>query len=483
MVAVPVFGAVLVPVAARIAPKREKLLSLLLGVITVLAACRLLVAASHGESISYSITFPMGFGLTLYSDYLAAFAAVVSSSISAVIIYYSNGYITESRGHAEYYSMVTLFLGSMMGLVFSQNLIWMFVFWEITAVCSWRLVGYYRGEKELLKANKTFLVTVFGALCMLLGIAAIYAYNGTVDLGHLRGQMLPDFAVLMLMLGIFSKSATLPFSTWLPDAGVAPSPVTALLHAAVLVKIGVYAFARIFCATSPMDPVWSMCILYVAGASTIISAGAALVETDIKRIIAYSTISQIGFIFLGFAVMNDVGIGGAALYILMHGVAKAGLFLCAGIIEHKAHTKDITKMGGLFKTMPVTAVAFGLCAFSVMGIPPFGGFFCKLMVLRGAAAFGHPEILMMFVFGAVLTIIYLLRLFYAVFMGTQRPAENRGHEAAPQMLASVTALGVASLLLGIFIYYPAHYAQTMCLEMGFGSSIRAAASVLPGVSR
>jgi len=470
VVAIPVFGSFLIPLAGLSSQKRDKHLALLLGALSFLSACMVLLSVARGEAVSWRLPLPLGFDLQLEADYLSAFMGAVSSSISAIIIFYSQGYITAQRGHTEYYSIVTLFLGAMMGLVYSMNLIWMFVFWEITAICSWRLVGYYRGEKELQKANKTFLVTVFGALCLLLGIISIYAANGTVDLRHLKGETIPDFAVLMLLLGIFSKSATLPFSTWLPDAGVAPSPVTALLHAAVLVKIGVYAFARIFCATVQLDPVWSTFVLFIAGMSALVSGGAALIETDIKRIIAYSTISQIGFIFLGLAVMNRIGVAGALLYILMHGVAKAGLFLCAGIIEHKAHTKDITKMGGLFTAMPVTAVSFGLCAFSVMGIPPFGGFFSKFMVFRGAASFGHPGIVVLFLIGAVLTLVYLLRVFYAVFLGPQRPvavtAGARAHEAPVQMVSSVALLGTLSLLLGIFVYYPSHYLEVLCSQIG-----------------
>ena len=216
----------------------------------------------------------------------------------------------------------------------------------------------------------------------------IYAETGSFDLMTikmvLKGHPLSFLTTAMILAGILSKSATLPFQTWLPDAGVAPSPVTALLHAAVLVKIGVYVFARLFIATFPIEQIWHTVVPAIAVISAIVAAGAAMIDTDLKRIIAYSTISQIGFIFLGLAVGNIIGIVGGLLYILMHGLAKAGLFLCAGIIEQNTKTKDITKMGGLISTMPLTALAFIGCAFSVMGIPPFGGFFSKYLVFMGA---------------------------------------------------------------------------------------------------
>ena len=243
------------------------------------------------------------------------------------------------------------------------------------------------------------------------------------------------------MSGILSKSATLPFHTWLPDAGVAPSPVTALLHAALLVKIGVYVFARLFIATFTVDEVWHTVIPIIAAASALVSAGAAMIETDLKRIIAYSTVSQIGFIFLGLAVGNRNRRGRRLLYIMMHGLAKGGLFLCAGIVEQNTKTKNITQLGGLIKTMPVTAIAFLLCSFSVMGIPPFGGFFSKFMVMTGAIQSGHLWIMLVFLVGAFMTIIYLFRVFNLVFMGETKTVGHR--EGSPVMVISVALLAAA----------------------------------------
>jgi len=268
---------------------------------------------------------------------------------------------------------------------------------------------------------------------------------------------------LLILFGIFSKSATLPFHTWLPDAGVAPSPVTALLHAAVLVKIGVYVFARLFISTLTLGEVWHTIVPVIAGVSMLVSAGAAFVETDIKRILAYSTISQISFIFLGLATGNEIGIAGGLLYILMHGLAKGGLFLCAGIVEQNTGTKDIKKLGGLIKTMPVTAISFLLCAFSVMGIPPFGGFFSKYMVITGAINNGQLAIALTFFAGAILTILYLLRVFTMVFLGDLKIGLIK--EKSPVMVTSVALLAVLSLLAGIFIKYPSDFAALTVQQM------------------
>ncbi|OGS13651.1 MAG: hypothetical protein A2234_00895 [Elusimicrobia bacterium RIFOXYA2_FULL_58_8] len=464
-VALPVLGAFTIPIAGRISTSARNTLSVLLGLATFLAAAALFWPVCAGRTVAVGVSFPLGFDFILQADMLSVFMASVSAFVSAIILVYSLDYVSHYENQSEYYTMVVLFLGSMMGLVFSVNLLWMYIFWEMTGFASWRLVGFFRSDKDVAKANKTMLVTIFGALCMLIGIIIVYFDYGTLDMNALHGEAISAVAAAFILVGILSKSATLPFSTWLPDAGVAPSTVTALLHAAVLVKIGVYAYARIFGVTFAAPDGFSTAVLYIAGASALVSAGAAMVETDIKRIIAYSTVSQIAFIFLGLAAGNATAFSGALLYILMHSVAKGGLFLCAGIIEQNTHTKDITKMGGLFSSMPVTGTAFALCSLSVMGIPPFGGFFSKFMVFSGAAQNGSLPVLLMFLAGAVMTLLYLVRLFYKIFMG-----ENAGHqnpkEGSYTMVASVMALALIGLALGALIHYPAAYTQLLTTNLG-----------------
>jgi NADH:ubiquinone oxidoreductase subunit 5 (subunit L)/multisubunit Na+/H+ antiporter MnhA subunit len=467
-VALPIIGALLIPLANRISVKARNIYSVALGLATFAATASMLPHMLAGETAAFSLSFPLGFDFVLNADLLSVFMAAISSFVSAIILIYSLDYISHYDDQTEYYAMVVLFLGSMMGLVFSANLLWMYVFWEITGFASWRLVGFFRSDRDVAKANKTILVTVFGALCMLVGILMVYFDSGTMDLRLLRGEHISMAAAILILVGILAKSATLPFSTWLPDAGVAPSTVTALLHAAVLVKIGVYAYARIFGVTFLPDPAFSQGVLILAGASALVAAGAALIDKDIKRIIAYSTVSQLGFIFLGLASGNKAAFAGALLYILMHSVAKGGLFLCAGIVEQNTHNKDITRMGGLITTMPLTALAFALCSLSVMGIPPFGGFFSKFLVFKGAAQNGSLLVLAMFLIGAVMTLLYLVRLFYLVFLGEDK--ETNPREGSAVMVASVLALALIGLALGALIYYPASYVDTLTTQLGVGLS-------------
>ncbi len=463
---VPVMGAFTLPAIGRISEHLRNALALIFVLASLVASAMLVPTVLSGQTITVALAGPLGFNFVLTADPLSVFMAIVSSFISVIITMYSFGYISHYPNRNEYYTMVVLFIGAMMGLVFSSNLILLYIFWEITAIASWRLIGFFREKQHVIKADKAFMVTIFGALAMLFGFILLYAETGSFDLAVIKGYFgvnpISNWIVLLILLGILSKSATLPFHTWLPDAGVAPSPVTALLHAAVLVKIGVYVFARLFVMTLPIAAIWHTVVPIIASASALISAGAALIETDMKRIIAYSTISQIAFIFLGLAVGGNIGIAGALLYILMHGIAKGGLFLCAGIIEHGTRTKDITKMGGLLASMPITAISFLFCALSVMGVPPFGGFFSKYMVMSGAFN-QNVWIAMVFLVGAFLTIIYLFRLFNMIFMGEEKAHSEA--EGSRVMVASVAILGILSLAGGIWISYPAAYVQITLKQM------------------
>lgn len=464
IVFVPTIGAFILPLVGRVSERLRNLSALGFVIYSLAATAAISFATMREGSITTADSF-LGrcCHLVFYADGLAVFMAMVSALISAIIVLYSFGYISHYENQDEYYLMVVLFLGGMMGIVFSANLIFLYVFWEITAITSWRLIGFFREREHVLRADKAFLVTMLGSVLMLVGFISIYQQNGTFDLPALKNSHLSNMAVLLILAGILSKSATLPLHTWLPDAGVAPSPVTALLHAALLVKIGVYVFARLFIATFTVDEFWHTAVPVIAGSSAIVSAGAAMLETDLKRIIAYSTVSQIGFIFLGLAISNQMAAAGALLYILMHGLAKGGLFLCAGVVEQNTGIKDITKLGGLIKTMPVTAVSFLFCGFSVMGIPPFGGFFSKYMVITGAIESGQLWISLVFLAGAFMTIIYLFRVFNMVFMGEEKVKSRP--EGSAVMVISVATLAALSLAGGILIYFPFQFAQSAVQQL------------------
>jgi proton-translocating NADH-quinone oxidoreductase chain M len=461
---IPIIGSLAVPLAGLLGRRVRSAWAVLASGITAVLPLTLLPFALRGGELVVRQPLVLGLDFILIIDPLSVFMAAVSSFIGFLIVVYSLGYMRREENQSEYYLMVVLFIGSMMGLVFSGNLIFLYLFWEIIAIACWRLIGFYREPDHVRKADKAFLLTFFGAVVMLLGFIQIYGVTNTFDITAMRGTMIPGTAVLLILFGLFSKSATVPLHTWLPDAGVAPTTVTALLHAAVLVKIGVYAFARLFLYTFRLPEGWQQAIPILVVFSSLVAAAAAAVETDLKRILAYSTVSQIGYIFLGFSMMNATGVSGSLLFILMHGLAKAGLFLCAGIVIHAVHTKDIREMGGLIKTMPVTALAFLACAFSVIGIPPFGGFFSKFLVIMGTVQAGQVWLAAAALFTAVLTMYYLFKVFSMVFLGE---AKHPAPEKTKSMVFVVAALAVLSLAAGLLVSWPMKLTNIATTQMSW----------------
>ncbi len=461
---IPILGSFAAPLAGLAGGRVRSVWAVLVSGATAVLPLTLLSFALQGGELVLRKTLALGFDLVLVVDPLSIFMAAVSSFIGFLIVVYSLGYIRREENQNEYYLMVLLFIGAMMGLVFSGNLVFLYLFWEIIAISCWRLIGFHREPLHVRKADKAFLVTFFGAVVMLLGFIQIYGVTNTFDITAMRGTLIPGPAVLLILFGMFSKSATVPLHTWLPDAGVAPTTVTALLHAAVLVKIGVYAFARLFLYTFRLPDGWQEALPIVVMVSSLVAAGAAAVENDFKRILAYSTVSQIGYIFLGFSVMNASGVSGSLLFILMHGLAKAGLFLCAGIVIHAVHTKDIREMGGLIKTMPVTAVSFLVCAFSVIGIPPFGGFFSKFLVILGTVQAGKTWVAALALFTAVLTMYYLFKVFSMVFLGEAR---HPAPEKTQSMVCVVAVLAFLSLAAGLLVAFPAKLTNIATTQMSW----------------
>jgi NADH:ubiquinone oxidoreductase subunit 5 (subunit L)/multisubunit Na+/H+ antiporter MnhA subunit len=240
IVFVPLIGAFILPIAGRISVKLRNLLALSFVLVSLVLTMIISLPIFRGEAITADAIFNNVYNFVLYADGLAVFMAFVSALISAIIIFYSFGYISHYENQDEYYLMVVLFFGGMMGLVFSGNLIFLYLFWEITAITSWRLIGFFREKQHVLLADKAFMVTMFGSVLMLLGFISIYQQTGSFEMAAIKDAMgtghLSNLAAALILAGILSKSATLPLHTWLPDAGVAPSPVTALLHAALLIS-------------------------------------------------------------------------------------------------------------------------------------------------------------------------------------------------------------------------------------------------------
>jgi NADH:ubiquinone oxidoreductase subunit 5 (subunit L)/multisubunit Na+/H+ antiporter MnhA subunit len=446
---IPILGSLATLVVDRFSATLRNVLAVLIMLATFICCLVLIPDASQYTTILIAPLPLPGLNVSFVIDGLGVFTAIMSSLIGLLIVVYSLGYMSEYSHQGEYYFLVVLFLGAMMGLVLSANLLLIYIFWEITAICSWRLIGFYRDPQHLRNADTALMMTVFGSFFMLVGLEMIWHDTGSLNFVAIQGHSVSDLALFFIFLGILAKSAQVPLQVWLPAAGVAPSPVTALLHAAVLVVIGVFAFTRIFVSTLRFPLDWQIAASTVAVCTIIIASGAALKENNAKRILAYSTLGQLGYAYLGLASMNPISIAGGLIYLLAHSLSKAGLFLCVGIIEHKTHTRDIRELGGLFKTMPITAISFILCALSIVGLPPTAGFFGKLAIFMGTLQSGKTIFAIVAVLGAILTMIYMLRLFNVVFLGELKQPEVK--EGSPVMLATVIVFAILSLAIGFGI--------------------------------
>ena len=447
---IPILGSVLTLIADRINGLLRNILALLTVAATLACALFLVPIAEKAETVMLGPSTIPGFGFNFIIDGLGVYVAIMSALIGLLIVAYSVGYMRDYEHLGEYYFLVVLFLGAMMGLVLSANLLLIYIFWEITAICSWRLIGFFRDPEHLRSADTALLMTVFGSFFMLVGMEMVWHETGTLTISAIRGHTVSDLAMFFMFIGILAKSAQVPLQIWLPAAGVAPSPVTALLHAAVLVVIGVFAFARIFIGAFNLPANWQTYTSIVATLTILIAGGAALVENNAKRILAYSTLGQLAYVYLGFASMTAIGIVGGLVFLLAHSLAKAGLFLCVGIIEHKTHTKDIRELGGMFCNFPVTAVAFILCALTIIGFPPSAGFVGKMMIIMGALQGGKVIFAALAVLGALLSLGYMLRLFNAVFLG-QNTHWKEIREGTAGMVLTVVSFALLSLLAGLAV--------------------------------
>jgi NADH:ubiquinone oxidoreductase subunit 5 (subunit L)/multisubunit Na+/H+ antiporter MnhA subunit len=391
------------------------------------------------------------YGINFFCDKLSFIFAAVSLFCALMIYLYSLGYFSEStpedKNRFSFWGLI--FIGSMLGVLFSDNLISLYLFWELAGLCSWRLIGFYREKQHLFNADKALMITGGGAGIMLLSLMLIYLQTGSINISELSGTTVTQTVFILFFVGVITKSATLPFHSWLPAASVAPTPVTAFLHAAVLVKIGLYGIARIFGTTLAVSGsiVWAG---YLALLSSFVAGFIAFRENDIKKILAYSTVSQLGFMLAGFLAFNIISFLGTLVFYTAHAVGKGCLFMCAGIIEKLTGTRDIRKMNGLMKKIPMVSFSYLICMLSVMGLPPVLGFWGKFGIITGMVSTGKVIFGFFAILTSILTLFYLLRSFKYVFMGR---AEEKTYclKNGNPMVISVVIMAFLSLLLGLLL--------------------------------
>lgn len=409
-------------------------------------------------------TQTLHFDLGILLDPISVMMLVVISTVSLMVHLYSFGYMKGEKGFQRYYAFLSLFTMSMLGLVVATNIFQMYLFWELVGVSSYLLIGFYYTKPSAVAASKkAFIVTRFADLGFLIGILLYGYYGGTFaftpdSMTLLTGgaAMLP-LALGLMFVGGAGKSAMFPLHIWLPDAMEGPTPVSALIHAATMVVAGVYLVARMFPLFIAYAPQVLEVIGWVGAFTAFFAASIACVQTDIKRVLAFSTISQIGFMIVALGVCTDMnphegGLGYMAsmFHLFTHAMFKALLFLGAGSIIHAVHSNEMSAMGGLRKYMPVTHITFLIACLAIAGIPPFSGFFSKDEIL--AACFHYSPVM-----GWVMTVIaamtafYMFRLYYGIFWGKENKelhAHHTPHESPLVMTFPLIFLAAVTCVAG-----------------------------------
>ncbi len=400
--------------------------------------------------------FSLDFGILL--NPLSLLMLLIVTGVGSAIFIYSIEYMEHDAGFGRYFAGLSLFAFSMIGIVLSSNLLQLFIFWELVGVSSYLLIGHWYQKNEAADAGKkAFLTNRVGDFGFLLGILCLWVLSGPegarslnlLKLNSALGNMLLHrealtVALILVFIGVMGKSAQFPLHVWLPDAMEGPTPVSALIHAATMVAAGVYLLARLFFLFHHAPFVMEG-IAYLGGFTALFAATQALVQNDIKRVLAYSTLSQLGLMVMA------VGLGSASaamFHLSTHAFFKALLFLAAGSIIHAAHEQDIKKMGGLLMKMPVTSSVFLIGTFALVGFWPASGFWSKEEIL--ALAFRENNVL--FIVGmitAFFTALYMGRVLVLAFFGPSK-LTTKPHEPGPLMILPLVVLAVLSIFAGAF---------------------------------
>ncbi|HEU4964750.1 MAG TPA: NADH-quinone oxidoreductase subunit L [Bacilli bacterium] len=411
-----------------------------------------LTVGSFDLSVGYEVTA------------LNAMMLVVVTFVSTLVLLFSKGYMNGDKRFVVFYQYLCLFIFSMLGLVISPNLLQMYIFWELVGLCSFLLVGFWYFKPEAAAAaKKAFIVTRIGDLGLFIGIVLVFVATGTFEYSGVfqaiqSGQLNIDWmshdnfvtlVAILIFVGAIGKSAQFPLHTWLPDAMEGPTPVSALIHAATMVAAGVYLVARAF-PLFEASPDALTVIAIIGGITAIFAALIGLTQNDIKRVVAYSTISQLGYMVMALGVSAYVA---STFHLMTHAFFKALLFLAAGSVIHAIHhNQDIRKMGGLWKKLPITGWTFLIGALALSGIPPFAGFWSKDEILTGALQSGNTTLFVLGLIAAFCTAFYIFRVFFLTFTGEfrgEKDVYDHAHESGSVMTLPLVLLGIMAIIAGL----------------------------------
>ncbi|MGE5424372.1 MAG: NADH-quinone oxidoreductase subunit L [Syntrophothermus sp.] len=422
------------------------------------------------NTVWLQLTDKLHIDLGVLIDPISVMMLIVITTVSFMVHLYSIGYMKGEKGYMRFFSILSLFSFSMLGLVVATNIFQMYIFWELVGVSSFLLIGfYYEKDSAVAASKKAFIVTRFADLGFLIGILLLSFNTGTFDFLSLTdpngsaisqgsgimflGLSTMTWSMIFILMGGAGKSAMFPLHIWLPDAMEGPTPVSALIHAATMVVAGVYLVARMFPIFHFSAPAALDVVMYVGAFSSLFAAVIACTQYDIKRVLAYSTMSQIGMMMFALGVSGygeEAGLGYMAsmFHLFTHAFFKALLFLGAGAIIHAVHSNLMTEMGGLRKHLPITHITFLIACLAIAGIPPFAGFFSKDEIL----AAGHMKSTVLFftmILVSGLTAFYMFRLYYSIFWGKEQHYHHTPHEAPKVMTIPLMLLSLGAIFAGL----------------------------------
>jgi NADH-quinone oxidoreductase subunit L len=460
----PLFSAAAIGLGAFRSRKASAAISV--GAVTGSFLLTLLLIPAVGElhpSVTWLAIGELQIDIGLQIDQLSKLMLCVVTGVGSLIHIFSLGYMKEDRDFSRYFAFLSLFIFSMLGIVLADNFVMMFIFWELVGVSSYLLIGFWFEKPSAADAaKKAFLTNRVGDFGFLLGILMVWATMGSLDFDFIKGELekgtvaISGLAGFLIFCGAMGKSAQAPLHVWLPDAMEGPTPVSALIHAATMVAAGVYMLCRVFFL---IEGTWAMeAIAWIGGLTSLMAALMAVQQDDIKRILAYSTLSQLGYMVMA------VGLGStdaAMFHLTTHASFKALLFLGAGsVIVALHHEQDIWKMGGLRERMPKTFWTFLIGTMALCGVPLFSGFFSKEAILD-AALENNILLFLVAVFVALLTTFYMTRLFIVAFMGEPRSKHaEQAKESPAVMTVPLLVLAVPSVIAG---YFNAHAPNPLVL--------------------
>ncbi|HAO47272.1 MAG TPA: NADH-quinone oxidoreductase subunit L [Ferruginibacter sp.] len=442
-------------------------------------------------------------------DPISVMMLVVVTFISLMVHIYSLGYLKGEERFPTYYAYLGLFTFSMLGLVMSSNIFQIYIFWELVGVSSFLLIGYYYDKPSAVAAcKKAFIVTRFADVGFLIGILILSFYSGTLDFNTLIAALTSpesseyktavtasflgisalSWGLILVFVGGAGKSAMFPLHIWLPDAMEGPTPVSALIHAATMVVAGVFLVARLFPVFAISSPGALSVVAYVGAISAFIAAIIACTQTDIKRVLAYSTMSQIGYMMFalgvsGYGGENGLGYTASMFHLFTHAMFKALLFLGAGAVIHFIHSNEMKDMGGLRKYLPITHITFLIACLAIAGVPPFAGFFSKEEILL--AAYHHNQaIYWMALITSALTAFYMFRLYFSIFWNKEQQPHGEHHgEGGFAMMMPLVLLAIGAAAAGFipFGHYVSSDGKTLETAFHLSFSIAPVALGLAGI--